>query len=144
MKFILILVIIAGSLKTCKPPSANQEEVVAVEYRAHTRGYSYKVEINQDQLIRFQNGSSDSLTLNSAQWRRVQQIAREIDLSQLSDLETETSGQALDRNAIVVLTIYTEDKDFESPQFDHGSPPKALKKLVDAVMELAQKLEAPE
>ena len=114
-----------------------------IEYTANTRGFYQNITI-KDQLVsvskdRNNNDKAISTKISDADWAALINDFKELKLGTLKDLKAPTEKRFYDGAAIANLKITYKDKSYETTSFDHGFPPKEIKKLVDKINTFAKK-----
>lgn len=138
---LLFLTIILG--KGCDNATAQDMQNTVIEYTANTRGFYQNITI-KDQLVsvskdRNNNDKAISTKISDADWTALINDFKELKLETLKDLKAPTEKRFYDGAAIANLKITYKDKSYETTSFDHGFPPKEIKKLVDKINTFAKK-----
>ena len=138
---LLFLTIILG--KGCDNATAQDMQNTVIEYTANTRGFYQNITI-KDQLVsvskdRNNNDKAISTKISDADWAALINDFKELKLETLKDLKAPTEKRFYDGAAIANLKITYKDKSCETTSFDHGFPPKEIKKLVDKINTFAKK-----
>ena len=138
---LLFLTILLG--KGCDQASAQDLQNTVIEYTANTRGFYQNITI-KDQLVsvskdRNNNDKAISTKISDADWAALINDFKELKLETLKDLKAPTEIRFYDGAAIANLKITYKDKSYETTSFDHGFPPKEIKKLVDKINTFAKK-----
>ena len=138
---LLFLTIILG--KGCDNATAQDMQNTVIEYTANTRGFYQNITI-KDQLVsvskdRNNNDKAISTKISDADWAALINDFKELKLETLKDLKEQTEKRFYDGAAIANLKITYKDKSYETTSFDHGFPPKEIKKLVDKINTFAKK-----
>lgn len=144
MKVFLILLLGLAIAQKCGSSSPDQEEVTAVVYKAESRGFYLKISVDQQSITRWESRDDQTGTtymITPDLWHTVISEIGEIALDEMAALETNQSGQVLDRAAIAELTVHTKDKSHTTPSFDHGSPPEAIAGVVKLLLEFPKTVE---
>ena len=130
---LLFLTIFLG--KGCDQASAQDLQNTVIEYTANTRGFYQKITINNQMIsVSKDRNNSDKVTttkISDADWTTLAIDFKEVKLETLKDLKAPTEKRFYDGAAIANLKITYKDKIYETTSFDHGFPPKEIKKLVD-------------
>ena len=125
----------------------HQESVVSesqppmrIAYEANTRGFYQKITIENQQVFistdREGTAVPVSKKISEADWKAITALFSEIDLESLAHLKGPSEKRFYDGAAIAHLEIRYKDKEYNTPNFDHGFPPESLKKLVDQIVSL--------
>ena len=138
---LLFLTIILG--KGCDDATAQDLQNTVIEYTANTRGFYQKITI-KNQIVtvskdRNDNDKAISTKISDADWLALIDDFKEVKLETLKDLKAPTEKRFYDGAAIANLKITYKDKDYETTSFDHGFPPKEIKKLVDKINSFSKK-----
>ena len=138
---LLFLTIFLG--KGCDDATAQDLQNTVIEYTANTRGFYQKITI-KDQMVsvlKDRNNSDKAINtkITDADWAALINDFKEVKLETLKDLKAPTEKRFYDGAAIANLKITYKDKDYETTSFDHGFPPKEIKKLVDKINSFSKK-----
>ncbi len=71
-------------------------------------------------------------------WEELVDCFNKMELDSLSKLKAPTEKRFHDGAAIANLKITVKDKTYETTSFDHGFPPKEIKKFVDKINSFAK------
>lgn len=111
-----------------------------IAYEANTRGFYQKIVIQNQQVFistdREGTAVPISKRISEADWKSITALFSEIDLETLAHLKGPSEKRFYDGAAIAHLEIRYKDKEYNTPNFDHGFPPESLKKLVDQIVSL--------
>ena len=138
---LLFLTIFLG--KGCDDATAQDLQNTVIEYTANTRGFYQKITV-KDQMVsiskdRNSNDKAISTKISDSDWAALITDFKEVNLETLKDLKAPTEKRFYDGAAIANLKINYKDKDYETTSFDHGFPPKEIKKLVDKINSFVKK-----
>ncbi|GGH36584.1 hypothetical protein IA57_06375 [Mangrovimonas yunxiaonensis] len=153
MKIFTILVSLfimnaCGSAKTDTPAEAQfqqnktgQEYVIA--YSAVTRGYLLDVKVTPKTITRKAGLNAKALEkpITQQDYQSLVKKIEAIGLANMATLEVPSKDHQFDGALIANLKITTQDTTYQTPSFDHGNPPKAIKTLVEEVLSLSEKVE---
>ena len=143
MKLISLLFLTIFLGKGCDTVTAQDMETAVLEYTANTRGFYQKITIKNQMLTvskdRNNKDKAISTKISDADWKELALYFKEVKLESLPDLKAPTEKRFYDGAAIANLKITFKDKDYETTSFDHGFPPKEIKKLVDKINSLVKK-----
>lgn len=125
----------------------HQESVVSesqppmrIVYEANTRGFYQRITVENQMLFisKDQEGTAVPISkkISEADWKAITGFFTEIDLEAMSHLKAPTEKRFYDGAAIAHLKITYKEKEYHTPNFDHGFPPESLKKLVDKIVSL--------
>lgn len=126
--FILVFVSISCT-------SQEHNSVVAIEYKAVTRGSSLKVHVIPKELTYSNFEGIKKIPLTNRQWNKITKAVSEIPLDSISFYNSSTSDSASDRALIASIKITVHGEIYESNYFDHGNPPAELSELVKIIFE---------
>lgn len=125
----------------------HQESVVSesqlpmrIAYEAYTRGFYQKIVIQNQQVFISTDREGTvvpvSKKISDADWKAITGFLAEIELETLPHLKAPTEKRFYDGAAISHLEISYKDREYNTPNFDHGFPPESLKKLVTQIVSL--------
>tara|TARA_R110002050_G_scaffold48356_3_gene112571 strand:- start:145244 stop:145654 length:411 start_codon:yes stop_codon:yes gene_type:complete len=117
------------------------EEPMAIIYLAQSRGYYYSIKFTNTVMVVEKDALQEMVLtkrMEDKTWNEFCQIVSTIDLGEINDFKAPTDGSMTDRAAIASLTIDFSNKSYTSNTFDHGTPPKQLKPLIDKILALAE------
>ena len=138
---LLFLTIIIG--KGCDDARGQDIQNTVIEYTANTRGFYQKITIkNQMVAVSKDRNNTDNVTntkIADADWEELINDFKELKLETLKELKAPTEKRFYDGATIASLKIKYKDKDYETTSFDHGFPPKEIKKLVDKINSFVKK-----
>ena len=138
---LLFLTIFLG--KGCDTITAQDMETTVLEYTANTRGFYQKITIKNQMLTvskdRNNKDKAISTKISDADWKELVSYFKDVKLETLNELKAPTEKRFYDGAAIANLKITYKDKNYETTSFDHGFPPKEIKKLVDKINSLVKK-----
>ena len=137
---LLFLTIFLGN--GCNSTKAQDIETAVIEYTANTRGFYQKITVKNQMLTvskdRDGNDKAAPTKISDADWKELVDCFKKVELDSLSKLKAPTEKRYYDGAAIANLKITFKDKTYETDSFDHGFPPKEIKKLVNAITSLAK------
>ncbi len=139
-----LLTIAFLSLLITKSCSGQQDiKDAKVEYTANTRGHFQKLTLQDHKLTVSENretpDTGKTTTLPDAEWNELVKGFSAIDLGQLSEYKDPTQKRFYDGAAIAHLKITYQGKQYDSKDFDHGTPPTEIAALVNKLTSLAEK-----
>ena len=143
MKIIAVLFLITFLGKSCDADKKQELENTIIEYTANTRGYYYKITI-QNQMVtvskdRKGNDNPVAEKLSDSDWNEIITDFKSINLEEISNLEAPTKYRHHDGAAMANLKITYQEKVYESQTFDNGYPPDKIAKLVNKVNSFAKR-----
>lgn len=137
---LLFLTIFLGN--GCDSAKAQDIETAVIEYTAKTRGFYQKITIkNQTVTISKDRDGNDKPVpkkISDAEWKDLLDCFEKMELDSLPKLKAPTEKRFYDGAAIANLKITFKDKAYETDSFDHGFPPKEIKKFVNTITSLAK------
>lgn len=137
---LLFLTIFLGN--GCDSAKAQDIETAAIEYTANTRGFYQKITVKNQMLTvskdRDGNDKPISTKISDADWKELLDCFKKVELDSLSKFKAPTEKRFHDGAAIANLKIIIKDKNYETNSFDHGFPPKEIKKFVNTITLLAK------
>ena len=138
---ILFLTIFLG--KGCEAQKKQDIETAVVEYVANTRGSYQKITV-KNQIVtvsKDRNGNDKPVPtkIADADWKELVEFFKSVKLDSLAKLKAPTEKRFYDGAAIANLKITYKDKTYETTGFDHGFPPKEIKKIVNKITSFAKK-----
>ena len=128
----------------CANNSNVQDSPDLMVYEASSRGYFYRIEVDQESIRVFEDRSLESYRQRKVQPIEWQELLRQLgDLhpDTLAELEVETEQSATDRSAIGVFSMQKGTRSYETPAFDDNNPPESLKALIALMRALAETVE---
>jgi hypothetical protein len=138
---ILFLTIFLG--KGCEAQNKQEIETAVIEYEANTRGFYQKITVkNQMVTISKDRDGYDKPApkkISDADWKELVECFKTLELDRLATLKAPTEKRFYDGAAIAHLKITYKDKPYETTSFDHGFPPKQIKKFVNKINSFAKK-----
>ncbi|MFV5690697.1 hypothetical protein ACM55K_01585 [Flavobacterium sp. LT1R49] len=137
---ILFLTIFLG--KGCEAQKKQDIETAVVEYVANTRGSYQKITVKNQMVTvskdRSGNDKPVPTKITDADWKELVEFFKSVKLDNLAKLKAPTEKRFYDGAAIANLKITYKDKTYETTGFDHGFPPKEIKKLVNKITSFAK------
>lgn len=138
---LLFLTIFLG--KGCEAQNKQDIETAVIEYVANTRGSYQKITVKNQMVTvskdRSGNDKSVPTKISDADWKELVEYFKTVKLDSLAKLKAPTEKRFYDGAAIANLKITYKDKDYETTGFDHGFPPKEIKKFVNKITSFAKK-----
>ena len=137
---LLFLTIFLGN--GCDSAKAQDIETAVIEYTANTRGFYQKITVKNQMLTvskdRDGNDKPVPTKISDADWKELVDCFKKVELDSLSKFKAPSEKRFYDGAAIANLKITFKDKTYETDSFDHGFPPKEIKKFVNAITSLAK------
>ena len=138
---LLFLTIFLG--KGCDSAKAQDIQAAVIEYTANTRGFYQKIIVKDHMVIvsKDRNGTDKPAPtkISDADWNELVNYFKKVKLDSLAKLKAPTQKRFYDGAAIANVKITFKDKTYESASFDHGFPPKEIKKFVNKITALVKK-----
>ena len=152
--FLMVMMVMIGVGCNCQKHTVSkangvlhQESVVGesqlpmrIVFEANTRGFYQKITIQNQQVFistdREGKAVPVSKKISDADWRTITGFLAETELETLPHLKAPTEKRFYDGAAIAHLEIRYKDREYHTPNFDHGFPPESLKKLVTQIVSL--------
>lgn len=145
MKTITMILLTLFLGKGCSSETQNDISKALLQYDAHTRGYHLKVIISDQKATISQARTPDSPTeqikISDADWKQMISYFEKINLDNLPTLKDPSQNRFHDGAAIAQLKVRYQDKNYETPAFDHNNAPAEIKELVDKIVSLVKPLE---
>lgn len=137
---LLFLTIFLGN--GCDSAKSQDIETAIIEYTANTRGFYQKITVKNQMLTvskdRDGNDKPVPTKISDADWKELVDCFKKVELDSLSKLKAPSEKRFYDGAAIANLKITFKDKTYETDSFDHGFPPKEIKKFVNTITSLAK------
>lgn len=138
---LLFLTIFLG--KGCEAQNKQDMETAVIEYIANSRGFHRKIMVQNHEVTVSKDRSGNDMPvfvkISNADWAALVGYFKTVQLDSLSKYKAPTQKRFYDGAAIANLKITYKDKTYETAGFDHGAPPKEIKKLVDKITSFAKK-----
>lgn len=131
--FVMVLVLAKG----CNSSELRKEsENISFEYEATTRGNYRKIIARQDTIftIKSRNGEAVEKKLSRSDWNSMLDLLAKVDRTNIQNLKAPSEKRFYDGAMIAGLTVIYKQDIYRSASFDHGNPPKEIKKLVEKII----------
>ena len=135
MKFLSFLVILL-TINSCS--SQIDETISEINYQASTRGNSIQIKITKENVYIKNNHGEKTFVLKEDNWRHINKLISYFKISEIQNLNPPSNLRISDKALHASLEIKTDKKEYRSQDFDHGNPPKEIKKLVEKLLDLAE------
>ncbi len=137
MKNLICLTVICLSIINCSSQKKIVKSVIKeIVYKAHTRGSSETIIVN-DYTVHFKtNNSSKTNTITKKEREVLDEIISSIALENIKNLKAPTNKRLYDGALHASIEITVDNKHYKSSSFDDDSPPNELKKLMNTLKEL--------
>jgi hypothetical protein len=129
--------------QNCSKNSTNGQDEMVITYEASTRGFYEKTWITKDSVSFSSDRSLATVTVvkcESSVWESLMALKKDINVSELPELEAPTKMYQVDGAAMATLKIAMNNEVYETNIFDHGHPPKAISKLVNKVLSIKEEM----
>lgn len=110
------------------------EKIDKIEITEKTRGTNRIISFTPTSKIVSVNGNITTTELSSIEWQNILKQITTIDLSKISLLESPTTNRYSDKALSSKISIISNGKNYQSLDFDAGSPPKDLENLYNVLM----------
>jgi hypothetical protein len=87
-----------------------------------------------------ESDTSISKSLSDEKWQHLITLISKFDVRNLDKMASTSNRSQVDASAIAILEVETENHLY-SCSFDHGSPPEALKGLMEYMLTLSESIE---
>ena len=148
--FFLVLINLYSctSLSSYKDSAENTKSMIgqnntAILYSAISRGSYQFIKITKDSISISEDRNLKKIELypcSIENWKLISSLLNEIDPEELTKLEPPTDKRLYDGAPIAVLTIEQMGKDYSTPGFDHGFPPKKIQEIVNRILTIKNTL----
>ncbi|MGH2666564.1 hypothetical protein [Flavobacterium sp.] len=121
-----------------------QETVMPkLEYEANTRGFFRRISIaNQIAWVtNVRDGKPEEVKISDADWKELVSLYKSVKKEGLANLKAPTEQRLYDGAPMANFRVIEKDKTFESVTFDGGFPPVEIEKIVNKLIEIADKKE---
>jgi len=120
--------------------SCGTQKIVTFEYSEVTRGYKKTVSVSRKETVIITKKSNLEekaiYRTNSTLWKALQTNVVDVELYEISTLESPTHKRDVDAAMFAKLIIVTKDTTYTSSSFDNGHPPAMIKTIVDSLANL--------
>lgn len=156
MKVIICLVFMLVSAKECNNKNQNLNEDASettteltemraaqddleITYRASTRGYFELITIKGDSMSFTKDYNLKRIhkfVIPSKEKEAFVKLLSEIDITKLSELEAPSKTHQYDAAPAAFLKVTKGEKEYMTPSFDHGNPPKAISNIIENILSI--------
>ncbi|MBJ6367588.1 META domain-containing protein [Snuella sedimenti] len=121
----------------------SQGNETVFNYSALSRGKFEDITISKSTISvkKDRNSKPIKKTCSKADWQKLISLLKDIPLDSLPKLKAPTEARFYDGAAIGKLKINYNNVSYESSNFDHGKPPKAIEVLVKEILSIGQNIE---
>lgn len=132
---------VAKKESVTKKEMTKQQTLPVLEYEALSRGYYRKITIENHQVIVIaaRNVKPAIFSISDEDWEELVDLYVTVDKKGLADLESPTQKRLYDGAPIANFRVIEGDTIYESGAFDGGFPPQAIDKIVNKIIEIADK-----
>ncbi len=111
-------------------------------YEANSRGFYRKITIENNQAFvstdRNLKDKGTAMPIPDKDWNELSTIFKEVKLDNVSTFKDPTQKRFYDGAAIANLKLYSDQKEYQTTDFDHGFPPVEIEKLVNKINSFAK------
>lgn len=124
--------------------SVSQEiKLPKLEYEANTRGFYQKITIeNQEVTISSDRNGAEKgevVKISDADFKELASAFQGVNLNDLATYKDPTQKRFYDGAAIAHLKVVSNEKEYQTTDFDHGFPPVEIEKLVNKIVSFGTK-----
>lgn len=116
-----------------------RQDTITIIYEANSRGFFEEITVSKN-ILKICNDLNrkdyETIELDKKSWTDCLELLSEINLDSLSDLKAPTSMRYVDGAPHATLIVKDDGNKIQSSTFDHGHPPKEIKKLVEKLLAL--------
>jgi hypothetical protein len=127
--------------KGCSQDEKKDLANAEIIYTANTRGYYQKVTIHNQEITiskdRNEEGAGTTTKISEANWNELVLLFNKLDLEKLSSYEGPTQKRFYDGAAIANMKVSYKEKEYQTSDFDHGTPPLEIEYFVKKLLLLA-------
>ncbi len=120
------------------------EDAISIEYTIASRGGSFKsITITKEDITtsKKRGKKSKSNTYKNTNWDNIIAALKHIDTTGISNLKAPTNKRLHDGAPIANLKLRYQDKTYNVPSFDHGTPHPEIANLVKEILSITQNIE---
>jgi len=129
--------------KGCDDQQKQDIDTAVIEYVANSRGFYQKITVEKQTVTVSSDRSGREKTvptkISDDDWKDLVNCFKKVELDSLPKLKAPTEKRFYDGAAIANLKITYKDTVYETTSFDHGFPPKEIKKFVNRITSFAKK-----
>lgn len=130
----LLFLLLLFSISGCK--SQNETGTISITYEAITRGSSIEIKATSSLFIYKDVETGKQFKPTKNDWKSIKTLIKEINLSEMYRFNAPSEESSVDAALQATLSIYTHNMSYRSQTFDHGNPPKELKKIIEKLFDL--------
>lgn len=136
---IILLTLLIG--KGCDNQQQQDLAEAVVEYKANTRGYYFKLTIQNKQVLisrdRDEKQRPEAKTISDDDWKALVAEFSKIDLEKLETLKPPTEKRFYDGAPMADFSVTYKGKRYAATTFDHGFPPQEIEALITKITAFA-------
>ena len=110
-------------------------------YEAYTRGFSKKIKVFPDYLIKNKNSTIDTVPINEKNWTQLTTLLVHTDPATWNTLASPTKEYSRDAALHTSLSVTFPEHTYQTATFDENNPPEKLNALIQKVRSLANDME---
>ncbi|WP_422106458.1 META domain-containing protein [Winogradskyella sp.] len=114
-----------------------------ITYRVQSRDIFEYIQISKSTITTSNDRylkAMESYTCQPEDWESLNELLQDIDIEHLDKLKAPTDKRLFDGAPHATLSVIRGDVETMSPSFDHGTPPDAIKALVNKVLSIRENL----
>ena len=147
MKFLLSIFCFISLNTQCATKKINDYDKITTKkeavfiYKYYTRGFYKEHQISEEKIktyLDYQKKEFTQKAVTPIDWLKCLELLTEIDLAGFEKLEPPSGLRHSDKVQHAELTIKINNTTFKSRSFDHGNPPKDIKRLVNHLLYLSE------
>jgi len=116
--------------------TAQNNNLIIIEYVAETRGSSISLTVNSTEIVYSNNTETKKIEISENLWKEIKGLVLKIELNSINNLTAPSNESHTDRALSASLSITKNGTLYESSTFDHGNPPSELKDLINKLFEI--------
>ena len=141
MKTIALLFFSLFMVKGCSKEEKKDLANAEIVYTASSRGYYQKIIVHNQEIIiskdRFEESQGVTSKISEANWNELISLLQTVKLDSLSTYKVPTQRRFYDGAPIANLKVTYKEKEYQTSDFDHGTPPLEIEYFVKKLLLLA-------
>ena len=141
MKTIALLFFSLFMVKGCSKEEKKDLANAEIVYTASSRGYYQKIIVHNQEIIiskdRFEESQGVTSKISEANWNELISLLQTVKLDSLSTYKVPTQRRFYDGAPIANLKVNYKEKEYQTSDFDHGTPPLEIEYFVKKLLLLA-------
>ena len=141
MKTIALLFFSLFMVKGCSKEEKKDLATAEIVYTASSRGYYQKIIVHNQEIIiskdRFEESQGVTSKISEANWNELISLLQTVKLDSLSTYKVPTQRRFYDGAPIANLKVTYKEKEYQTSDFDHGTPPLEIEYFVKKLLLLA-------